>query len=156
MLWLKIVICIAIVAFCTFLGYVAAGKYRARKRFFTQYFLFNERYLNELGYTRRPLSAFLKEYAYTGEFGKTVTSFMESRQLKLSFSWLNGDERAECGNYFSMLGKGDALSQKGYFTSRQGLLAEKKAACEREAKTRGDLYLKLGLLAGLAFVILII
>ena len=31
-----------------------------------------------------------------------------------------------------------------------------KAACEKEAKAKGELYIKLGLLAGLAFVILII
>ena len=156
MLWLKIVLCVVIVTFCTLLGYFAAGKYRARKRFYAQLFTFNERYLNELGYTRRPLSTFLQESTYTGEFGKLITSFMKSREVKLTYPWLKEDERTECSNYFSMLGKGDALSQKGFFTSRQSMLAEKKATCEHEAKSRSDLYLKLGLLAGLAFVILIV
>ena len=156
MLWLKIVLCILIITFCTLMGYFAAGKYRARKRFYTQFFTFNERYLNELGYTRRPLSAFLQESAYTGDFGKSVAAFMKNRETKFTFSWLSGEERAECSDYFSMLGKGDTFSQKSYFTSRQSMIAEKKATCEREAKKRSDLYLKLGLLAGLAFVILII
>ena len=156
MLWVKIVLCILIVAFCTFLGYFFAGKYRARKRFYTQMNTFNERYLNELCYARRPLTAFLQESSYTGEFGKTVDSYLKRREVKISYSWLKKEEREDCSDYFSMLGKGDALSQKSYFTSRQPMLAEKKGICEREAKARGDLYLKLGLLAGLAAVILII
>ena len=155
-MWLKILLCIFIVAFCTLMGYFAAGRSRARKRFYTQFSAFNERYLNELGYTRRPLSAFLSDNTYSGEFGKAVSSFMKSRDTNFSFSWLSGEERTECRDYFSMLGRGDALSQKGYFTSRQGILAEKKATCEREAKKKSDLYIKLGLLAGLAFVILIV
>ena len=55
-----------------------------------------------------------------------------------------------------MLGRGDALSQSGFFSARRAALEQKKADTEKEAKARGALYLKLGLLAGLAFVILII
>ena len=49
-----------------------------------------------------------------------------------------------------------ASSQKGYFCARREPLGEVRAACEKQAKAKGELYLKLGLLAGLAFVILII
>ena len=156
MLWIKIALCILIVAFCTLMGYFAAGKYRARKRFYSQFCTFNERYLNELGYARRPLSTFLQGDSYTGEFGKSVGIFLKSHTPKFDYSWLKREERTECCDYFATLGKGDVASQKSFFTSRQSVLSERKAACEREAKSRGDLYLKLGILAGLAFVILII
>ena len=66
------------------------------------------------------------------------------------------EEWKEYGDYFSMLGKGDTVSQKNYFSSRKAILEEKKAVCEKECKTRNELYIKLGLLAGLAFVILIV
>ena len=55
-----------------------------------------------------------------------------------------------------MLGRGDAQSQQSCFSAQKAILEEKKADSEREAKTRGELYLKLGLLAGLALVILIV
>ena len=71
-MWLKILICIAVIAFFTGLGYLISGKYRARKKFYTQFCAFNERYLNELTFTRKPLSSFLKEFEYTGDFGKTI------------------------------------------------------------------------------------
>ena len=55
-----------------------------------------------------------------------------------------------------MLGKGDAFSQKGYFEMQKSALEEKKTKSTAEAKRHGELYLKLGLLAGLAIVILIV
>lgn len=155
-MWLKFLVCICIVAFCIFLGYLAASKYRFRKKFFSQFAVFNERYLTELCYARKPLSDFLREYEYSGDFAKTVSTFVQQRVIESKLSYLTKDEKKLCADYFGMLGKGDAVSQKSYFSAQKGELSEKKTSCENEAKSRGELYLKLGLLAGLAFVILIV
>ena len=155
-MWLKFVISGLIIAFCVFLGFVAAAKQRMRKKFFVQFAGFNERYLNELSYARKPLSEFLREYEYSGDFAKTVSAFAQHRVTESKLSYLTKDEKKLCADYFGMLGKGDAVSQKSYFSSQKGELNEKKTSSEREAKSRGELYLKLGLLAGLAFVILIV
>ena len=72
MLWLKVLVAALTVAFSVALGYFLAGKYRARKLFFAEFCRFNERYLAELSYERRPLGSFLKEGVYEGEFGKAV------------------------------------------------------------------------------------
>lgn len=154
-MWLKIVLCIGIIAFSTGLGYLFSGKYRARKKFYTQFCVFNERYLNELTYTRKPLSAFLKEYEYAGDFGKTVAG-AEQRADEIKYTYLSKEERKECGDYFRMLGKGDSASQKNFFAAQKAALEAKRADSEKQAKTRSGLYLKLGLLAGLAIVILIL
>ena len=155
MLWLKLLIAALVIAFCILIGYLAANKYRQRKKFFAQFQLFNERYLNELDYARKPLSVFLKEYTYSGEFSKALEAFAAQKPMpKLSF--LTKEEASETADYFSMLGKGDAQSQSGFFGARKGILERKKTESEGEAKKRGELYLKLGLLAGLAIVILIV
>ena len=156
MLWLKILIAAAVVAAGTAGGYFAANKYRARKKFYAQFAVFNERYLNELGYARKPLDAFLKQYAYTGDFSKSLKGFSERRDPKINYSYLTAEERAECADYFSMLGKGDSLSQRNFFAAKKAGIEEKRAASEKEAKSRGSLYLKLGILSGLAVVILIV
>ncbi len=155
-MWLKFLLSFLIIGFCIGLGYIAAEKYRARRRFFAQLDGFNERYLNELSYARTPLNDFLRAYPYAGDFGKSVEAFAAERKLSFAYGYLTKEERADCADYFSMLGKGDAASQSGYFSAKKVQLAEQKATAEREAKARGELYLKLGLLAGLAFVILII
>ena len=156
MLWLKILLACVIVAFGVGVGWLAAGKYRCRYHFFAQMHDFNERYLSELGYARKPLPAFLNAYPATGDFQKTLKEFCETRAVQLKYSYLTQEEKKECGDYFSMLGRGDAQSQSGYFGAHREPLGEKKAACEREAKAKSGLYLKLGLLGALAFVILII
>lgn len=155
-MWLRLLVSALVVGFCTLLGYFAAGKYRARKQFFGQLAHFNEQFLGELGYARKPLGAFLSEYKYQGDFGKAIESFSKMRSLEFHFSYLTKGEQADLTVYFSMLGKGDAQSQKGYFSAQKSVLAEKKAESEKEARIHGELYLKLGLIAGLAFVILII
>ena len=155
-MWLKIIICIAIVAFSTMVGYLLSGKYRARKKFYEQFCLFNKQYLNELNYTRKPLPEFLREHEYTGDFAKVIKQSMTSREHAVNFSYLSKDEKNDCANYLSMLGKGDALSQKSYFGAQTQVLETRYAEGEQLAKSRGSLYFKLGLLAGLAIVILII
>lgn len=156
MLWIKVALACLAIAFSVGIGYLAANKYRCRRNFFSQLSDFNERYINELEYARKPLPVFLKETSATGDFKKTLEEFSSSRAPQLKFSYLTKEEKKECTEYFSMLGRGDALSQKGYFCARREPLGEVRAACEKQAKAKGELYLKLGLLAGLAFVILII
>ena len=151
-MWLKLLISAAIVCFCTLLGYFAASKYRDRKKFFAQMYAFNERYLNELTYSRRMLKELIDEVAEDGEF----YDLLKHRGDEVKLSLLNEAEKKECADYLKMLGAGDSSSQKNYFSAKKQLLESKKVECEKEAAARGSLYLKLGLLAGLAFVILII
>lgn len=155
-MWLKILIGGLVVVFCIFLGYFAASKYRLRKKFFLQLASFNERYLTELCYARKPLPEFLREYPYTGDFSKTLAAFVQHRETEPNLSYLSKEEKKFCGDYFGMLGKGDAVSQKSYYQAQKNELENKKTACEKEAKSRSELYIKLGLLAGLAFVVLIV
>ena len=155
-MWIKLILSMLIIVFCTLLGYVAASKYRSRKQFYAQFQTFNERYLTELSYARRPLPAMIKEFEGGGDFEKLLKKFSETRIPDCKYSYLTKEERSEAGEYLTMLGRGDSRSQHEFFASRKGILAEKKAVSELEAKKRGDLYLKLGLLAGLAFVMLIV
>lgn len=156
-MWIKFLLSGLIVAFCIFLGYLAAGKYRVRMKFYSQFSMFNERYLTELCYARKPLSDFLREYEYAGDFEKLLRSYASERNRDgIKLRYLTESENKECDDYFSELGKGDTVSQKNYFSSRKPILEEKRAASERESKRHSELYIKLGLLGGLAFVILIV
>ena len=156
MFWLKIVVAALTVAFSTALGHFLAGKYRARKLFFSEFARFNERYLAELSYERRQMSAFLREISYEGEFEKALGEFREKREVSFPFPFLTKEERAETERYFQQLGRGDSRTQSAFFISQKARLEQKRGEAEREAKVRSELYLKLGLLAGLALVVLIL
>lgn len=155
-MWIKFILAGLIIAFCTLLGYFAAGKYRARRDLFAEWNSFNERFLSELAFARKPLSEFVGEGGFKGDFGKKVAEFSQKHDAESKFIYLTKEENAELKNYLSMLGKGDARAQSAFFSAQSKRLADAQATGEKEAKSRCELYLKLGLLAGLAFVILII
>ena len=162
---IKVLLGIAIVAFTGFCGFVFAKKYRQRKKFFAQLWEFNERFLSEIAYYRRPIKEFIAIYSYQGEFQEVLKDFTHSlsedvqtmRFLENSkYSFLKEEEKQTLNDYFLMLGKGDSSSQKGYFASVKDTLVRSQNETEIEAKKYGDLYIKIGFLCGLLILILIV
>ena len=151
-----------------FLGYFFSKKYRKRKQFFVQIFQFNERFLAEIGYYKRPLTKFITAYPYKGEFDVLLQYYYQllhedaagARKTfqvdKEEMRFLTVDELTFLGDYFQTLGKGDTTSQKAYFSAAQTQLGDWKNKSEVAAKKYGDLYVKLGVLMGLAVLIFII
>ncbi len=162
----KFLLGIAIVAFTSYCGFVFAKKYRKRKLFFAQFKEFNERFLNEVSYYRRPLEEFASKYAYKGEFQIFLQNFFaeidelsQSEHSSITFDgceFLKNEDKSLIEDYFKMLGKGDSASQKTYFSAAKEQLAKFYAEAENEYKKYGDLYVKLGFLCGLLILILII
>ncbi len=162
----KFLLGIAIVVFTSFCGYMLAKKYRQKKHFFIQFTLFNERFISELSYFRRPIREFVLAYSYKGEFAKCLERFLflnskESlvfqEELNSSeYYFLKNDEKSTVYNYFSMLGKGDSASQKTYFSNVRDILKKHENEACIECKKYGDLYIKMGFLLGLLILILIL
>jgi len=121
----------------------------------SQLYSFNERFLTELSYERCPLDEFFAKYSYKGDFLKMLESY-SSKNFNCSFSFLSPDDVNYLNGYFSALGKGDAYAQNGYFTAQRKSLAAMKEDSEKNEKKYGGLYVKLGFLAGLAAVVVII
>lgn len=163
---IKILFGIAVVAFGTFCGYVFTKKYRRRKLFFSQLYEFNERFISEISYYRRPLMEFSSKYTYKGEFqdfleivfGNMDKSpvFIAENLNKDVFYFLTKEEIGVLEDYFQMIGKGDSASQKAYFTSIKDTLSKLKTQAVAENKRYGDLYVKLGFLCGLFILILML
>lgn len=162
----KFIVGIALVAFTTFCGYFLAKKYRQRKLFFMQLLEFNERYLSEIAYYRRPIKEFTEKYTYKGEFDELLQDFFRSLQSGESlrenlldsakYAFLTIEEKRVVEDYFLMFGKGDSQSQKGYFSSVKSSLSKLQSEAETQCKRYGDLYIKLGFLCGLLLLILML
>lgn len=162
----KFLLGLAIVAFTSFCGYVFTKKYRRRKLFFTQMHEFNERFLSEISYYRRPLGEFSSKYAYKGEFEEFLKIFFHNMDKgrpfsitlldKDTFYFLTNEEKAVLEDYFQMLGKGDSASQKAYFSSMKERLSKLRSEAIGAYKKYGDLYIKLGFLCGLFILILML
>lgn len=163
---LKFFIGIIIIAFCSFCGWLLSKKYRLRKLFFHEFKEFNERFLSEISYYRRPLQEFIVAYTYQGEFQQLLSHCFFSKQERTNeegiykeiayVDFLKNEEKHELQDYFLMLGKGDSSSQKSYFTSYKEKLSSWVESANLDAKRYGDLYIKLGFLSGLFVLLLII
>ena len=163
---IKLFLGIAVVTFTSFCGYVLAGKYRQKQLFFRQFYTFNERFLNEISYYRRPLHEFVKRYTYKDEFKellRVIFYSLEQKKIffkdildKQEFFFLNHEEKAVIADYFLMLGKGDSSSQKNYFSSMREVLGKLQRESENSCKKYADLYVKIGFLLGLLILILIL
>ena len=157
---------VAIVVFSTFCGYLLSKKYRKRKLFYEQYFTFNQRFLSEITYYKRPIIDFLQENVYKAEFSYVLEEFilLTTQQTPMqgclledsAFSFLPKEEKKDIEDYFQMLGKGDSLSQKNYFSAKGESIEIVRKTAEDQAKKYGDLYVKLGFLFGLFVLILIV
>ena len=162
----KFLLGLMIVGFTSFCGYFFTQKYRKRKLFLTQLFEFNERFLSEISYYRRPLGEFFAKYAYKSEFHQFLEGYLENIKSKTggvenileleNFSFLTKEEKSVLSDYFQMLGKGDSASQKAYFSSVKERLSKLQNEAIAAHKRYGDLYIKLGFLCGLFILILIL
>lgn len=159
----KIVVGLALVVFCGFCGYLLTKKYRLRKDFFRQYALFNRNFLSEIAFSRRPIERLIEKGAYTGEFESLIKSFLtalkngDTKLLSMQLpDCLDADERTFVEEYFSYLGRGDSVGQKGYFALADKTIAQKKDESEKQSKKYVDLYVKMGVLLGLALLIVLL
>ncbi len=162
---IKFLLGVGIVCLSTCFGYLLASSYRNRKQFYKQLRDFNERFLNEIAYYKRPLGEFIAKYNYYGYFYELLRLFQkhlstqaqQGHSLNLQeFSFLKKEETGFIQDYFQMLGKGDTSSQKAYFFAMKEEIQKRCTAAENEYKKYGDLYIKLGFLCGLFLLILIV
>ena len=162
---IKFLLGLSVVAFTTFIGYLLTKKYRRRKVFFTQFYDFNTRFLNEISYFKRPIVEFVSKYAYKGDFDDFLRGYIKNLSTPLriedllktdDFSFLNKDDKQFVFDYFLNLGKGNSNTQNTYYNGIKERLKSLKEQAEKEDKRYGDLFIKLGFLCGLLFLILII
>lgn len=160
----RLFILLCVVALTTFIGYLLAKKYRQKKTFFTQFSQFNERFLSEISYLRRPLFALKEKYDYDGEFALLLDDFyanlgenaLKTAKLNAFFEkrgYFTQDEKSLTIDYFSTLGKGNGASQKAYFTAVKTEIDRFLQKAKEEEQKRGELYVKLGFLIGLTILV---
>ncbi len=157
---IKFILCIGAVGLCVLLAWLLTRKYRMRMQFYYNLNLFNERLVNEVSYTRIPLPAFMEKYTFGGDFRHMLEIKRDARfdngDEGCDIAYLSEDERKFLGDYFRMIGKSDAASQRTYLSAMREEIADKKQKAEEIYRKYFSLYIKLGFLAGLILVVLIV
>ena len=160
---IKILLCLTLLIFTSGVGYAFASKYRKRKVFFSQFYEFNQKFIQELSYSKRPIKDFIQAYPYKSEFLALLEVYRDNLGQDNLFNeyfslntFLILEEEKLISDYFHQLGKGDSESQKAFFVSRSKELEKIKDTTEKDYKKYAELYVKLGVLVGFAIIIVII
>ena len=154
---LKFLLCVLALGGCMAAAYLFTRKYKLRRAFFYDLDLFNERLVNEVSYTRVPLPVFVEKYTFGGDFKKMLDGKKgDFGRENYSFSYLTCEERKFLSDYFLLVGRSDAASQRTYLSAVRGEIGERRRAAEDAYKKYFALYMKLGFLAGLILIILIV
>lgn len=155
---LKFFLCAAVLALCVGCSFLLTRKYKQRRDFFYNLDLFNERLVNEVSYTKIPLPSFVEKYEFTGDFKRMLEEKRSTdfQAETYEFAYLTDDEKKFLGDYFRMIGSSDAASQKTYLTALRKEIENRRSESENVYKKYFSLYIKLGVLAGLILVILIV
>ena len=75
---------------------------------------------------------------------------------RYEFAYLTEDEKKFLGDYFRMVGGSDSASQKTYLSAQRKEIGERRRVSDEIYAKYFSLYLKLGVLAGLVLIIMII
>lgn len=155
---IKLLLCILLVLLSAAAGRALTRKYKLRKDFFYQFDLFNTRLINEVSYTKMPLAAFAEKYTFAGDFKKLLGSEEEAGYFsaKCDLAYLTEDDKNFIRDYFAMVGRSDAHSQREYLSSIRSEAERLRAESDAEYKRRAGLYTRLGFLFGLIAAIALV
>lgn len=156
-------ICGAILCVCiSYIGLEIKKVYSIRVRYLEDYTVFINELIEEISFFKSPIGKFVdsikefkkKEFRKTlDEFGKAIT---ENREFILKNIYLNKRDVEIIQNCFNAIGKTDAATQLTNLKNSKIYAEEMLKRAEKEYKTKGQLYGKLGILLGLAIMIIVV
>ena len=164
---MKYLFIVIIFCLCLFVGYVIYTKYNKRKKFYSALIMLAEKLSVEINFSRERLKILIENFdAGTKKnllgMDEGFISYLDKKnELTISdiFSKANclkQDEKEFILLFLKTLGRSDVENQTKEISSFLQRFNEKKEETEKEFKKYGSLSLKLSVVAGLFFTILLI
>ncbi|MBR1890261.1 MAG: stage III sporulation protein AB [Clostridia bacterium] len=164
---MKYVLIAVVFSICVFVGFVFSAKYTKRKKFFSSIIALADKLSLEINFSRERLKVLIENFDENSKrdllgIDKKFVDFLD-RKVDLSTSELFGkndviknDEKELTLLFFKTLGRSDVENQTKEIQSFVKRFSEIKQTCDAEQKKYGSLSLKLGVVAGLLFAVIMI
>lgn len=153
-------VCFGIISIiiCVFIGYRLSRKFLEKRKFYQNFFDFNNNFKNEVAFRQRLLLDIVEEFNSKEEvFYLSVFKFFkfeEGKKEKIKF--LSIEENEHFYKYLSVLGSGNKQTETDALFEEQKYLSDKlELAIKEEAKYK-NLYIKIGFLLGLIIFIILL
>lgn len=153
---LKALGAVLVVFACGLVGWLLTFLHKKKWEFIAEWGRFNRLFMTELSAKRVPLPRFIEGYASKNEFQTLLRSFVSSYSIEAPPSFLKEEEKKLLNDYFSYLGTSDSSSQLSFLREKGNQLGELENQSFSDYSKRLALYPKLGILAGLFLVVLLI
>ncbi|MBE5756647.1 MAG: hypothetical protein E7342_02490 [Clostridiales bacterium] len=141
-----------IIILTTYIGYCFSKNLAKRKKFFNDFYNFNQKIKREVGFSKNTLLSILDE---ENEFVLLLKKVVFESEIERP-KYLEKEDFELFINYGKFLGTSDSDSQISYFNSlNDGIKKLLEEAKQKEEKLR-PLYLKLGFFIGLALLIILL
>lgn len=163
---MKILLILSVITASSCLGYSCGKQYKNKVVFYSDLLLFCACAKNEVSFFKSKLSVILKKAMF--DCGKDLAYLCKIAQkslqdgdfvllqekslLNLRFLTLN--ERQTIANFFNFLGKSDEKNQKNQIDTYEKIFSDYFEKAKQDCATKGNLYGKLGVYAGLFLAIL--
>lgn len=164
---MKYALLVILFLICTFVGYFFSLKYKKRQKFFSSLIMLAEKLDVEINYSRERLKKLIQEFDNNQRknlmgIENNYLNFLDgdeelnSELLFKNISFLKPSEKDLVFLFFKNLGRSDVENQSKEIKSYVKRFEEQSKICDSENKKYGSLCTKLGIIAGLFLVVILI
>lgn len=164
---MKYVLIVFIFCLCALVGYIFSVKYKKRKKFFNSLIIFADKLSLEINFSRERLKVLLENFdsANKKNLLGIDEKFVEYLDKKIELTSenifkkadvLKNDEKDFILLFLKTLGRSDVENQTKEIQNFISRFNEMKTQCDTEQKKYGSLSLKLGIVAGLFWVVILL
>ncbi len=164
---MKYVLIVFIFCLCALVGYIFSVKYMKRKKFFNSLIVFADKLSLEINFSRERLKVLLENFdsANKKNLLGIDEKFVEYLDKKIELTSenifkkadvLKNDEKDFILLFLKTLGRSDVENQTKEIQNFISRFNEMKTQCDTEQKKYGSLSLKLGIVAGLFWVVILL
>ena len=163
---MKLILIVGLCAITRYIGYLLSKQYKLRRDLYVNLKDFVDKISAEIKFKNLSVKdvCLANEKSYNGEFGKVIKSYLKCLDEKKDFSVdqvgvvknYTDEERNLITNFFNSLGKFDLKTQIKDMDNFKCRFEEYCEEAKAEYKKYSSLFIKLGLIIGLAISIIII
>lgn len=162
---MKIVLILVVFMLCVGVGVFYSTKYQKRKKFFDALICFANKLSLEINFSRDRLKSLIENFDenHKKNLLKVCDKYLNyldkkgelsKEELLKDASILKAEEKELVFMFFKSLGRSDVENQTKELQNYSSRFAEVKSVCDAEQKKYGSLSVKLGIVAGLFWVVI--
>ncbi len=139
---------------CVISGYVLSDKFVKKRKFYNDFYQFNQKLKNETMFSMNSIKTIIN--GYEGDFYSNTSRFFQTRKFAFDKNYLSEQQLEEYKNYLNFIGQADKETQIKFLSEYElQIKTNLENATSDEGKYK-KLYIKIAFLIGLMALIVVL